>query len=114
MAAPAGADAEDNGPAASPAARHAAAAALAQAGLGDVAVQRGCTDRDWLLSVAFPAPGGLAALAARWQAGPPPADSAALLEDAAHSLRLALGREGGWFANQETPPLRPSREPQRG
>src|SRR5580692_2125811 len=114
MADPADPDAKEDGPAASPAARHAAAAALAQAGQGDVAVQRSCTDRDWLLSVAFPAPGGLAALVARWQAGPPPADSAALLEDAAHSLRLALEREEAWFANQETAALRRSRELQRG
>jgi signal transduction histidine kinase/ABC-type multidrug transport system ATPase subunit len=114
MGEPADPDAKDDGPAASPAARHAAAAALAQAGQGDVAVQRSCTDRDWLLSVAFPAPGGLAALVARWQAGPPPADSAALLEDAAHSLRLALEREEAWFANQETAALRRSRELQRG
>jgi signal transduction histidine kinase/ABC-type multidrug transport system ATPase subunit len=114
MGDPADPDAKDDGPAASPAARHAAAAALAQAGQGDVAVQRSCTDRDWLLSVAFPAPGGLAALVARWQAGPPPADSAALLEDAAHSLRLALEREEAWFANQETAALRRSRELQRG
>ena len=111
---PADPDAKEDGPAASPAARHAASAALAQAGQGDVAVQRSCTDRDWLLSVAFPAPGGLAALVARWQAGPPPADSAALLEDAAHSLRLALEREEAWFANQETAALRRSRELQRG
>jgi signal transduction histidine kinase/ABC-type multidrug transport system ATPase subunit len=107
-------DAKDNHPAASPAARHAAAAALTQAGQGDVTVQRSCTGGDWLLSVAFPAPGGLAALVARWQAGPPPADSAALLEDAAHSLRLALEREEAWFANQETAALRRSRELQRG
>jgi signal transduction histidine kinase/ABC-type multidrug transport system ATPase subunit len=107
-------DAKDDRPPASPAARHAAATALTHAGQADLAVQRSCTDRDWLLSVAFPAPGGLAALVARWQAGPPPADSAALLEDAAHSLRLALEREEAWFANQETAALRRSRELQRG
>ena len=114
VADPADPDAKDDGPAASPAARHAAAAALTRAGQADVAVQPSCTDRDWLLSVAFPAPGGLAALVARWQAGPAAADSAALLEDAAHSLRLALEREEAWFANQETAALRRSRELQRG
>ena len=72
------------------------------------------TDRDWLLSVAFPAPSGLAVLVARWRDGPPRPDSAALLEDAAHSLRLALEREEAWFANQETAALRRSRELQRG
>ncbi len=69
---------------------------------------------DRLLTLAFPAPDGLAALVARWHDGPLPADSAALLEDAAHSLRLALEREEAWFANQETTALRRSRELQRG
>jgi signal transduction histidine kinase/ABC-type multidrug transport system ATPase subunit len=108
------ADGKDDPPAASPAAWQAAEATLSQAGQEDVAVQASRTDRDWLLSVAFPAPGGLTALVARWQDGPPPADSAALLEDAAHSLRLALEREEAWFANQETAALRRSRELQRG
>jgi signal transduction histidine kinase len=67
-----------------------------------------------LLSVAFPAPGGRTALVARWHATPPPADSAALLADAAHSLRLALEREAAWSAIQETTALRRSREMQRG
>ncbi|MGH3124451.1 MAG: histidine kinase dimerization/phospho-acceptor domain-containing protein, partial [Streptosporangiaceae bacterium] len=111
---PASANVKDGHPAASPAARQAAEAALSRAGQEDAAVQPSSTDRDWLLSVAFSAPGGLAALVARWQAGPPPADSASLLEDAAHSLRLALEREEAWFANQETAALRRSRELQRG
>ncbi len=68
-----------------------------------------------LLSVAFAAPGGRTALVARWHAvPPPPADSAALLADAAHSLRLALEREAAWSAIQETTALRRSRELQRG
>ena len=53
----------------------------------------------------------------RWSpggGGSPPADSAALLEDAAHSLRLALEREEAWLAIQETAALRRSRELQRG
>ena len=66
-----------------------------------------------LLSVAFPAPGGRSALVARWCGAPPP-DATALLEDAAHSLRLALEREAAWRAIQETAALRRSRELQRG
>ena len=65
--------------------------------------------------MAFPAP------ERRGRAGRPLARRAAarrtptaLLEDAAHSLRLALEREEAWFANQETPALRRSRELQRG
>ena len=79
-----------------------------------MAAQPGREGEDRLLSVAFPAPDGQAALVARWHDGPLPADSAALLEDAAHSLRLALEREEAWFANQETTALRRSRELQRG
>jgi signal transduction histidine kinase/ABC-type multidrug transport system ATPase subunit len=67
-----------------------------------------------LLSVAFSAPGGRTALVARWHAALPPPDSAALLADAAHSLRLALEREAAWFAIQETTALRRSGELQRG
>jgi signal transduction histidine kinase/ABC-type multidrug transport system ATPase subunit len=99
--------------AASPAVLQAAGAALARAAQ-DVAAQPSRDGDDRLLSVAFPAPEGEAALVARWHAGPLPADSAALLEDAAHSLQLALEREEAWFANQETAALRRSRELQRG
>jgi signal transduction histidine kinase len=91
----------------------AAGSALARASL-DVAAQPSREDDERLLAVAFPAPDGLAALVARWHDEPLPADSAALLEDAAHSLRLALEREEAWFANQETAALRRSRELQRG
>ena len=79
-----------------------------------MAAQPGRDGEEQLLSVAFPAPDGQAALVARWHDGPLSADSAALLEDAAHSLRLALEREEAWFANQETAALRRSRELQRG
>jgi signal transduction histidine kinase len=51
---------------------------------------------------------------ARWHSGPPSADATALLEDAAHSLRLALEREEAWFAHQEAMALRRSQELQRG
>jgi signal transduction histidine kinase/ABC-type multidrug transport system ATPase subunit len=67
-----------------------------------------------LLTVTFAAPGRGAALVASWPASPPPADATALLEDAAHSLRLALEREEAWVAHQEALALRRSRELQRG
>ena len=75
--------------------------------------RRGTGRAGHLLSVAFPAPGGRSALVARWCGAPPP-DATALLEDAAHSLRLALEREAAWSARQETVALRRSRELQRG
>ncbi len=106
--------AQDGPPAdATQAAMQAARAALARGGQ-DVSAQPSRDNAERLLSVAFPAPDGQAALVARWHDGPLPADSAALLEDAAHSLRLALERQEAWFANQETAALRRSRELQRG
>ena len=106
--------AQDGAPAAATqAAMQAARAALARAGQ-DVSAQPSDDGVERLLSVAFPAPDGQAALVARWHDGPLPADSAALLEDAAHSLRLALERQEAWIANQETAALRRSRELQRG
>jgi signal transduction histidine kinase len=67
----------------------------------------------WHLAVAFPAPGGTAALVARWQTGELVADHGALLEDAANSLRLALEREASERARQEAMALRTSQELQR-
>ena len=65
-------------------------------------------------SVTFAAPGGPAALVARWERAAPPPDVSALLEDAAHSLRLALEREEAGVAHQETLTLRRSQDLQRG
>ncbi len=62
----------------------------------------------------FAAPGCGAALVAEWPDGALPADAKALLEDAAHSLRLALEREEAWVAHQEALTLRRSQELQRG
>ena len=62
----------------------------------------------------FAAPGSGAALIASWPDGPLPADATALLEDAAHSLRLALEREEAVVAHQEALALRRSQELQRG
>ncbi|HEX5288707.1 MAG TPA: ATP-binding cassette domain-containing protein [Streptosporangiaceae bacterium] len=93
-----------------------AAAALGQFRRDDVATSRGSTGSpDGAgLTVTFAAPGSGAALVATWPEGPPPADATALLEDAAHSLRLALEREEAWVAHQEALALRRSRELQRG
>jgi signal transduction histidine kinase/ABC-type multidrug transport system ATPase subunit len=70
--------------------------------------------RGRFLSVTFSAPGGPTALVAGWSAGSAPADATALLEDGAHSLRLALEREAAVIAQQEATTLRRSQELQRG
>jgi signal transduction histidine kinase len=92
----------------------AAEAALAIALHNGAAVQQTSDAGERLLCVTFTAPGGPTALVARWRTGPPPADATALLEDAAHSLRLALEREEAWFAHQEALALRRSQDLQRG
>jgi signal transduction histidine kinase/ABC-type branched-subunit amino acid transport system ATPase component len=66
------------------------------------------------LAVTFAAPAGPTALLAGWHSGPPTADATALMEDAAHSLRLALEREEAGLAHQEAAALRRSQELQRG
>jgi ABC-type multidrug transport system ATPase subunit/signal transduction histidine kinase len=64
------------------------------------------------LSVSFDAPEGRTVLLARWAAGTRPEDAADLLEDAAHSLRMALARERALTAHQEAMALRQSQEMQ--
>jgi signal transduction histidine kinase/ABC-type multidrug transport system ATPase subunit len=96
-----------------------AAGALGRLRRDDVATSLGSTAGPGaagprLLTVTFAAPGSGAALVASWPGGAPPADATALLEDAAHSLRLALEREEAWVAHQEALALRRSRELQRG
>ena len=66
-----------------------------------------------VIATAFEAPGGRAALIARWAAPGPPEDAAALLGDAANSLRLALEREEAEQARQQTEALRRSHQLQR-
>jgi signal transduction histidine kinase/ABC-type multidrug transport system ATPase subunit len=66
------------------------------------------------LAVTLAAPAGPTVLLAGWRNGPPTADATALLEDAAHSLRLALEREEAGLAHQEAAALRRSQELQRG
>ena len=65
-------------------------------------------------AVAFTAAGGPTVLVASWRRVPPTKEETALLEDAAHSLRLALEREEAGSAHQEAAALRRSRELQRG
>ena len=91
----------------------AAVGVLSQSRQDDVAVyQEGVAGR--LLIVPFAAPGGAAALVACWRRRAQPADAAALAEDAARSLQLALEREEAWVAHQQAQTLRRSQELQRG
>ena len=53
-------------------------------------------------------------LVACWRTATQPADAAALAEDAARSLQLALEREEASVAHQEALTLRRSQELQRG
>ncbi|HLH66094.1 MAG TPA: ATP-binding cassette domain-containing protein [Solirubrobacteraceae bacterium] len=66
-----------------------------------------------VLSVQFAAPSGPSAVLARWERGTAGDQERALIEDAAHSLRLALEREEAALAHQEASALRRSRELQR-
>jgi signal transduction histidine kinase len=62
------------------------------------------------MSLRFSAPAGPAVLVARWGDRVAPLDRRALLEDAAHSLHLALEREESERAHQEATALRRSQE----
>ena len=66
-----------------------------------------------ILAVPFQAPGAAALLFARWDERAVTREETALIEDAAHSLRLALEREEAALAHQEAAALRRSREYQR-
>jgi signal transduction histidine kinase/ABC-type branched-subunit amino acid transport system ATPase component len=79
----------------------------------DVASRLQIADQQFL-AVTFTAPAGPTALLAGWRNGPSTADATALMEDAAHSLRLALEREEAGLAHQEAKALRRSQELQRG
>jgi len=65
-------------------------------------------------AVAFITAGGPTVLVASWRRVPPTKEETSLLEDAAHSLRLALERDEAGRAHQEAAALRRSRELQRG
>jgi len=87
----------------------AARAALGGDGHDGVAMARA----DRRLSVTFAAPDGPTVLLASWGDGSSPDDATDLLEDAAHSLRMALERERALVARQEAMALRQSRELQQ-
>ena len=79
-------------------------------------------DGQWHLAVTFAAPAGPSVLLASWSSGPagrplaygpPTSEATVLIEDAAHSFRLALEREQAGFALQEATALRRSQELQR-
>jgi signal transduction histidine kinase/ABC-type multidrug transport system ATPase subunit len=74
----------------------------------------GGTLRRRILAVPFMAPAGPTVLLAGWDGLQVTEDETALIEDAAHSLRLALEREEAALAHQEAVALRRSRELQRG
>jgi signal transduction histidine kinase/ABC-type multidrug transport system ATPase subunit len=62
------------------------------------------------VSVTFAAPDGQTVLLASWRDGVSPGDATDLIEDAAHSLRMALEREKALAAHQEAMALRQSQE----
>ena len=93
----------------------AARSLLARDGPDGVAVPGLTADAGCVLSVSFAAPGGRMVLLACWRGEPPTptADHATdLVEDAAHSFRLALERESASVALQEAMALRQSQEMQ--
>ena len=112
FAGPAGAHAGAD--AASPSLLRTAAQVVAGSGRDGVARQLPGADGERFLAVTFAAPAGPAALLASWRGGQPSEDATALIEDAAHSLRLALEREEAGLAHQEAAALRRSQELQRG
>ena len=74
----------------------------------------GCGAGQRVLIVPFDGPAGPTALLARWESQVVTEQETALVENAAHSLRLALEREAAGIANQEAAALRRSRQLQRG
>jgi hypothetical protein len=87
-----------------------AAGVLRRARKDDVAVHARGT-RGPIVAVPFAAPGGSAVLVACWRTEAQPADAAALAEDAARSLQLALEREEASVAHQEAVAGAPARFP---
>jgi signal transduction histidine kinase/ABC-type multidrug transport system ATPase subunit len=100
--------------AASPALSAVAQQALASAHRDGVARSLGSRGGRRALTAAFVAPGGPTVLLASWKRLEATKEEIALIEDAAHSLRLALEREDSALAHQEAAALRRSQELQRG
>jgi signal transduction histidine kinase/ABC-type multidrug transport system ATPase subunit len=109
-----GAEGRQKGASAPPAALLEAAGQLLVIPRRDDVASRLEIDGQQFLAVTFAAPAGPTVLLAGWQGRPPTADATALMEDAAHSLRLALEREEAGLAHQEATALRRSQELQRG
>jgi signal transduction histidine kinase/ABC-type multidrug transport system ATPase subunit len=103
-----------DGSLATPSMRDIAESALGSTLPDGVARQLQSSRRHRVRAVAFLAVGGPTMLLASWRRVPPTKEETALLEDAAHSLRLALEREEAGHAHQEAAALRRSRELQRG
>jgi signal transduction histidine kinase/ABC-type multidrug transport system ATPase subunit len=98
----------------SPALREAASQGLGSGRRDGVAQEIGDGSGGLILAVAFNAPSGPTALVATWDALVVTDEETALIETAAHSLRLALEREEAGLAHQEAAALRRARELQRG
>jgi len=94
--------------------RAASQRALADARRDGSARESGGGARRRVLAVPFMAPAGPTVLLAAWKELRVTEEETALIEDAAHSLRLALEREEAGLAHQEAAALRRSRELQRG
>ncbi|HEX3979105.1 MAG TPA: ATP-binding cassette domain-containing protein [Solirubrobacteraceae bacterium] len=94
--------------------RQAARRALTDARRDGTAQQTGGDAHHPVLAVPFNAPGGPSVLLAGWIELLVTEEETALIEDAAHSLRLALEREEAGLAHQEAAALRRSRQLQRG
>jgi len=98
----------------------AAADALTRPGQDGVAMELLNSRRRRTRAVVYGAAGGRSVLLASWRTAlgkrtvPAAGEETALMEDAAHSLRLALEREEAASAHQEAAALRRSRELQRG
>src|SRR6202453_1395160 len=97
-----------------------AADALTRAGTDGVAIELQSSRRRRTRAGVYGAAGGRSVLLASWRTAlgkrnmPAAREETALMEDAAHSLRLALEREEAASAHQEAAALRRSRELQRG
>jgi len=95
-----------------PAATVAAARAALDGGWPDGVATR-VTGRGRYQWVTFAAPAGRTVLLSSWAYGESEEDATDLLEDAAHSLQMALEREQALLAHQEAMALRHSRELQQ-
>jgi signal transduction histidine kinase len=101
-------------PAASPALTAAADRALSEPARDGRARELTGDEFMRVLAVPFGAPAGPTALVAGWRERLTGEEERALIEDAAHSLNLALEREEAGLAHQEAAALRRSRQLQRG